>query len=329
MSVLIKDSKVVTGSRYVTNKDIINIFTGEHENPIAFLEGIGRGNRYHCEYEKENTITMGVEVARKVLEANNLKGSDIDLIAFCSQYPEYTMPSQSLIVHNQIEGKSECVVLDINANCLGMLRGLDVVNRYFGNKRGDITRALLIGSDCMSQFTDKSNLVTLGSFADGACAVLLEYTDEVNHGVIGSSDRTISGEAFGCMYPKDGASRATSQGFEEVVTSWTDPDTSVSIEAIREALDDVLTKHNLKHTDIDWFCGSQFAKPFICDIADNCNVSREKVIYIGDKYGYTGTSSPFIALTEGLEDGRIKKGDIVFLATVGVGVSICSMLVRI
>lgn len=329
MPVLIKDTKVVKGSRKISNNDIVKTFTGEHENPSAFLRGIGRENRYHCEYGVETTITMGVQAALKVLEANNLKGEDIDLIAFCSQYPEYTMPSQALIVHNQIRGKSACVVLDINANCLGMLRGLDVINRYFGDKRGDITRALLIGSDCMSQFTDKANLVTLGSFADSACAVLLEYTDECGNGVIGSSDRTISDEAFGCMYPKNGASRTPNQEFEETLTSWTDPDTNISLTAIKDALDDVLIKHELDYSDIDHFCGSQFAKPFIYNIAERCNIPEEKVIYIGDKYGYTGTSSPFIALTEGLKDGRIKKGDMVFFATVGVGISICSMLVRI
>lgn len=327
MPVAIRDTEVVTGSRYITNNDILNIFTGEHENPIAFLKGIGRDKRYYCEYEEENTMTMGVKAALKVLEANNLKGSDIDLIVFCSQYPEYTMPSQSLIVHNQIKGKPECVVLDMNANCLGMLRGLDVVNRYLNDKCDSNKRALLIGSDCMSQFTDKSNLVTVGSFADGACAVLLEYTED-GKGVVGSSDRTISNEAFGCMYPKHGASKTQHLDFSNNITSWTDPDVSIAIDAITEALDDVLLKHNLKATDIDWFCGSQFAKPFLYTMAENCNIPKEKVIYIGDQYGYTGTSSPFIAINEGLKDGRIKKGDLVFISTVGVGASICSMLVR-
>lgn len=172
------------------------------------------------------------------------------------------------------------------------------------------------------------NLVTFGSFADGACAVLLEYSDDEG-GVIGSASRSISGEVYGCMYPEHGLSSIDKYNGIGIKTSWTDPDTSISIRAMKEALDDVLKKHKMKVNDIDWLCGSQFAEPFLNQIGSVCDISLENRIYIGNKYGYTGTSSPFFAFTEGINDGRIKKGDIVFLTTVGVGISICSMLVKV
>lgn len=327
MALLIADSVIVKGSVLVTNDDILKEYKGDKDEGKKFLEEIGRCERYHCN-ENENTLTMGVKAAQDVLRKNNLTGNDIDLIAFCSQFPEYTMPSQSLVVHHSIGGKKSCVTLDINANCLGMLRGLDMVNRYFKDKNGDMERALIIGSDYASRHMKSNELVTSGTFADGACALLLEYTQEKNRGIIGSLDRSISGEVYRCLFPECGLSSIDRYTGECTKTSWLNPDTSISVNAMREALDDVLTKHSMEIDDIDWFCGSQFAKPFFDSIADKCEIPSEKRIYVGDKYGYTGTSSPFFAFTEGVASKKIKKGDVVFFTTVGVGISICSMLVR-
>lgn len=328
MALVLKDSVIITGSKIVTNDDIIEMYTGDNEDPKTFLENVGRNVRYFSNGVNENTLTMGSKAVDDLLKKNNLKGQDIDLIVFCSQYPEYTMPSQALIIHNHIKGKANCVTFDLNANCLGMLCGLDVINRYFKDKSGEIRKALLIGSDYASHHMKTDDLITLGCFADGACAVLLEYSDD-ERGIIGSASRSISGEVYGCMYPEYGLSSINKYIDMGIKTSWANPDTSISIKAMKEALDDVLNKHNLKVNEIDWLCGSQFAEPFFNEIGDACDISREKRIYVGNKYGYTGTSSPFFAFTEGINDGRIKKNDIVFFTTVGVGISICSMLVRV
>ena len=329
MALILKDSVITTGSKLLTNEDILERYTGDIEDAKAFLEGIGRSVRFLSNGIDENTLTMGIKVALDILKINNLTGQDVDLIAFCSQFPEYSMPSQALMVHNHINGKTNCVTFDLNANCLGMLRGLDIVNRYFNDKSGEIRRALLIGSDYSSKHMKTDELVTLGSFADGACALLLEYAEDRESGIIGSASRSISDEAYGCLYPECGLSSIDQYMGKDIKTSWTNPDTSISINAMKEALDDVLKKHNLKVNDIDWFCGSQFAEPFFNNIGDACDIPPDKRIYVGNKYGYTGTSSPFFAFTEGRKDGRIKKGDIIFFTTVGVGISICSMLVRV
>lgn len=264
-----------------------------------------------------------------MLEEANISGDSIDLIAFSSQFPEFTMPTQSLIAHNAIHGKEKCVTIDINANCVGMLRGLDIINRYFKDKKGEIRRALLIGSDYGSIHSKNDELLILGSYGDGACAALLEYTDDEEVGIIGSSDRTVSDEVYGGFFPECGLSHIDQYQGEKVKLSWSNPDTSISINAMRDALDDILEKHDIKTSDIDWFCGSQFAESFFNGIADKCEILKEKRIYVGDRYGYTGTSSPFFSLHTGITDGKIKHGDIVLLTTVGVGMSVCSMLVRI
>lgn len=329
MPLTIKDSVFVTGSKKITNDYYIKYYREKGKDVNHFLSNIlGRNIRYHCDGIFENTLTLASNAVDLVLKKSNLQGDDIDLIVFCSQYPEFTMPSQACIIHNHINGKENCVTFDLNSNCLGMLRGLDIINRYFNDKSGAIEKALLIGSDYMSIHTQENDVVTYSSFADGACAVILEYSSDEQKGVIGAASRTLSQEAYGCLFPECGMSSISNYIGDYVKTSWTNPDIPPVITAMKDALDEVLIKHNLKVGDIDWYCGSQFTIKFFEGIREHCGIPKDKGIYIGDKYGYTGTSSPFFAFTEGVNSGKIKHGDLIFFTTVGVGHTICSMLLR-
>lgn len=330
MPLTIKESCIVTGSKLLTNDYYTEHFKSKGKDINHFLKDIvGRNTRYICDGTFENTLTMGSNAVDKVLKKSGLQGKDIDLIIFTCQYPEFTVPSQACIIHNHIHGKEKCITLDLNVNCLGMLRGLDIANRYFNDKGGEFKYALLIGADYMSVHTLEDDAITFANFGDGACAMILEYTDDKNKGVIGCSDRTITEEVYGCMFPICGGSNVSNYSGNSTKTSWTNPNTSAIVDCMRSALDDVLDKHHLSVNDIDWMCASQFTFSLFEQARKRCNISEEKGIYVGDKYGYTGTSSPFFAYTQGVMDKKIKSGDLVFFTSVGVGHTISSMLVRI
>lgn len=330
MSLIIKSSAISTGSILITKEDLIDHFKKQGKDLSNLITNvIGTKQLYHADGVSENTITLAAKAVDKVLSNSHTDGKDIDLIVFTSQFPEYTIPSQACIIHNHIHGKNKCLIFDLNVNCLGMLRGLDIINRYFDDRKGDLKKALLIGSDYMSIHVPDDEPITYANVGDGACAMLLEYTKEKNVGIIDSSDRTNSSEVYNCFFPECGISNLKSTRREFFKTCWANPDTELSVNSIKDALFDVLKKNNLKVEDIDWYCGSQFTLSYFNEVREACNIPESKGIYIADKYGYTGTSSPFFAFTEGVNDGRIKKGDLVFFTTVGVGFSICSMLVRV
>ncbi len=331
MSLRIRDSMIVTGSKLVKNDFYVEHFKGILGKDISeFLENsLGRNERYIADNLNENTLTLGAKAADKLLEKNGLTGREIDCILFCSQFPEFTVPTQSCMIHSHIKGKEKCIVLDLNSNCLGMLRGLDVINSYFNDSNSDIRLALLIGADSMSIHSQIDEPTTYANFGDGACAVLLEHTFGSDEGVIGSETRTISYGASASLFPECGMSSIGKYNGESNKLSWATPDLQPIINSMKEALDEILLNKNLKKDCIDWLCASQFSYALFEEIRKTCGIQKEKGIYVGDKYGYTGTSSPFFAYTEGIKQGKIKKGDIVFFTTVGVGYSICSMLLKV
>ncbi|WP_277950066.1 3-oxoacyl-[acyl-carrier-protein] synthase III C-terminal domain-containing protein, partial [Bacillus thuringiensis] len=90
----------------------------------------------------------------------------------------------------------------------------------------------------------------------------------------------------------------------------------------------LLTKHGLEKEDIGSYCFSQFSLKNIEVIQEKLGEDKQKFVYVGDEFGYTGTSSPFIALYKGIQSGKIKRGDHVVFWSVGTGWQIITMLFK-
>ena len=330
MSLKIINSAIATGKKKLSNKYFINLYKEKYNEDVSHLliDILGKDNRYICE-DHESSITLGAEAVDKLLRESNIKGSDIDAIVFTSQLPEYTFPTQSCLIHKHIKGKSTCYTLDINANCLGMLRGLDVINRYANDKSGNMRYVLLIGSDRLFKFTREEDIVLHANVGDGACAFLLEYTEDANKGIIGSSDRIISDLAGSITFPACGMSNIMKTHGDGNMIHWSNIVPEAASIGMRDAFEDICKKHNIQSGEVDWYCGTQFSKVTFDEVADLCHIPESKRIFVGDKYGYTGTSSPFFALHTGIKSGKVKEGDLVLLSTVGVGDIVGSLLLRV
>ena len=328
MGLKIKGIEIATGNKTIDMKYYIDYFKNNYYMDIEhFIKDIlGKKQKYVCD-NSQNTLTMALESVQKVLTSTNTKGNEIDMIVFSSQFPEYTMPSQACLIHNLIEGKEDCFVMDININCIGMLRGLDIINTYM--QSGKVKKALLIGSDrCNTQYK-KDDSLFMTAFGDASCSVLLEYTEK-DKGIIGSVNKTWSSNAWTVRYPQCGMSKIYENIDSELKkVLWTNSDLSIPISYMSKSMYYILDKNNLTTNDIDWMCPSQFTVELINKLNDNCNIQKDKTIYIGDTYGYTGTTSPFIALYEGIKQGKIKENELVLLTSFALGATINSTIIKL
>lgn len=100
------------------------------------------------------------------------------------------------------------------------------------------------------------------------------------------------------------------------------------IDGAIENINSILGKNNLCINDISMFCFSQITIRNIVTFRKKMGIPEEKSIYIGDTYGYTGATSPFIALYEGIKNGQVKHGDYVVLCTVAAGSAHISLLLK-
>lgn len=318
INIKISNVEVYRGSEVVTNDYYIEHFKKYGKDIKHFLTDIiGRNNRYLINPDNENSLTMATEAAKKALAAANLTGADFDMIVYSSLLPEYVAPPSSVYLHSEIGGKHECICYDINANCIGMTLSLSQICSMM-NMNDNINRTLLIGSDYLNPLLNIENELCYGHYGDAACAVILEKTDEPC-GLLGTKCYVNSSEHENVMFPGCGFTKAFKTGDRsQYLMNWK-PFEIVTNDAAVFNMNLLLKENNLTKDDIKMFCISQYAIATVKAIRNLLGIDESKSLYVGDEYGYTATSSPFISLYECIKRGLIKRGDYIMFWTIGVG----------
>lgn len=306
------------GKKLVGNEVYFEHFKKQGKDVKHFFEDVmGRKLRYEIDKETESALTLARKSATEVLKKCNLTGEDIDMIIYAGTLPEYATPTSALFIHEAIKGKRRCFCHDMNLNCLGMTYAFDMAGRYIKTNK-DINKVLIVGGDVLTCGVSPENENNYGQFGDVSCAVVCERCDEESK-IIKTCTGVDTTYIDRAKYPKCGFSHAF-EGLpkEEMYAQW-----SVAppwwIEGIEEDILSTLKENNLTIKDVSMFCFTQIAIKNIEKFREALSISEEKSIFIADKYGYTGTSSPFVALYEAIKQGRVKRGDYVFMATSAAG----------
>lgn len=323
----IKKVAIYHPEKSVNNDFYLNHFQEKKGKSIQnFLDAMGRRDRYLIDNDDENGLTMGIEAAKRVLQKANLIGKDIDMIVFSTQIPETTYPTNAVLVHQAIEGDNHTIVLDSNANCAGMTVAVDQACHYMLSSPY-VRKALVVGSDYNSLLSSPDDEITYANYGDAAAAVILEKTEE-DTGFIDSIYYTDPMHQEFIRYPADGLSKKQKGASNGRYIKWLPFDASDSLPPSFNIIDQILERNDITANDIKAYCFSQFALVNILKIQEHLKIKDEQITYVGDRFGYTGTSSPFIALHEAVETGQVKRGDYVLFWTVGAGFELITMLFK-
>ncbi|WP_425541957.1 3-oxoacyl-[acyl-carrier-protein] synthase III C-terminal domain-containing protein [Alkalibacillus silvisoli] len=185
---------------------------------------------------------------------------------------------------------------------------------------------MVVGSDYLSLFSDPDDAVTYGNFGDAACAVILEKTKE-NTGFIDASYRTETTEIDGLVFPHTGLSNfLTNPSSTPYIKEVSKPKDTMPETFM--LFDDLLFDHGMTMDDIDYIAPSQSVFKNVERIREQYSLNPSQMLYIGDRYGYTAVTSPILALYEGIQSGKVKRGDQVLFYTIGTGHVIIAMLFK-
>ncbi|WP_297428081.1 3-oxoacyl-[acyl-carrier-protein] synthase III C-terminal domain-containing protein [Clostridium sp.] len=325
-NVKIRDIEVYHGKNIVDNDYYIEHFKNQGKDVKKFYEEtMGRKYRYEINRETENALTMAIESSHAVLEKSNLTGNDIDMIVYSGMLSEYVSPTSALIIHSAIKGKQECFCHDMNVNCIGMTYALDLVNRYISTSL-NINRVLLVGSDYLTPQVSPENEECYGQYGDVSCALILERTQEdcklIDTKICANTDFIDY-----VRFPKCGFAHMYDTPKEEMYVKWQSFGTWW-IDGAIENINSMLDKNKLSINDVSMFCFSQIALKNVVTLREKMDISEERSLYVADTYGYTGTTSPFLVLYEGIKRGQVKRGDYVIFCTVAAGSTHITLLLK-
>ncbi|HWK23592.1 MAG TPA: 3-oxoacyl-[acyl-carrier-protein] synthase III C-terminal domain-containing protein [Ureibacillus sp.] len=323
-NIRIKDITVFHPDNVVDNTYYIEHFREQGKDVSGLLEAMGREKRYINDDKNETPLTMAIKVTDSILEKTRLKAEDIDLLIFTTQTPETTLPSNALRLFDYMQGKHNTIVYDLNANCAGMTVALEQASHYMKSNTS-IQNALIIGSDMWSLISDPTDPLCYTCFADGAAAIILERTEE-DAGYIDAEYHVDTIFAEKMMFPGEGLTKGIQTNSVKYVNN-IPFDGGIVLDGTYAMLDRLFKRNNLNPSDVK-YCFSQFALSNILRIKEHFDIADEQVVYIGDRYGYNGTSSPFIALYEGEKSGQIKRGDYIIFWTIGAGFELVATLIK-
>lgn len=314
--------------RKVDNEYFIEYYKKQGKDINSLLKATGRKSRYISDDETENMLTMGFHAASDVLEKTHVKASQLGMIVFSSGTPEYIAPTNAIKLHSMIQAGQKCAVYDLNANCAGMLVALEQVSRVMRNNQG-IKYALIVGADQLNRYSRYKEPITYSNFGDSACAMLIENIYNTSRGFLDSDFYTNSSNHDKILLPAKGMStviRDRSLSTQDKLVKWDNFDLSGAFYSAKISIEEILFRNDLKKENIKKYFMSQFALKNIEGVANELGESMDKFIFVGDEFGYTGTTSPMLAYARALENHELDIGDYVVFWTVGAGTTCVCLL---
>ena len=275
------------------------------------------------------TSDLAAEAARQCLARRGITADEVEVIIVATVTPDMMFPATACLVQDKI-GAKHAWGFDLSAACSGFPYALQVGAKLV--ESGVHKKVMVIGSDVMSSIIDYKDRATCVIFGDGAGAVLLEPCAEGEVGLIdyfheidGSGAPSLNMPGGGSLNPPSAETVAKNM---HVVHQDGQAVYKFAVRKMAEAAETVLKRNGVAGKDLDCFIPHQANKRIILSTADRLGLSLERVIINIDRFGNTTAATIPLAMNTAIEEGRLKKGDLVLLASVGAGFTVGTTLLR-
>jgi 3-oxoacyl-[acyl-carrier-protein] synthase-3 len=271
---------------------------------------------------------LAVEASKALLASTNTNPADIELIVLASVTPDMMFPATACLVQDRI-GAKKAWGFDLSAACSGFAYALTVGAQFVGS--GAHKKVLVIGSDAMSTILDYTDRATCILFGDGAGAVLLEPANDgegildFEHDVDGSGGQFLYMPGGGSLHP------ATAETVEKKMHFVHQEGSQVFKYAARrmaEMSTRLLERNGFTKDDLALLVPHQANLRIIRAAQERLGVDDSKVLVNIDRYANTTAGTIPLGLRDGVEQGRLHKGDLVLIVTVGAGYTTGGVLLR-
>ncbi len=266
----------------------------------------------------ELTSHMAIAAAQDALKGSSVKAEDIEAIFVATVTPDSAFPSVACLVQKAI-GAKKAFAYDISAACSGFLFAMITARQFIAG--GMVKNALVIAADRFTSIIDWKDRNTCVLFGDGAGAAVLA---RVKKGGILSDYMIADGEGAPLMgVVPDKIRTPFDQSLDTARLPWITMNGQElfknAVPGMAEAVRIAAEKAGISVADISCVVPHQANERIIASVAKRAGVDKEKFFINIHKYGNISAASAAVALSEAVEQGRIKKGDIVALVVFGAG----------
>jgi 3-oxoacyl-[acyl-carrier-protein] synthase-3 len=274
------------------------------------------------------TSHMAVEAAKAVLAQTKTDPAEVEFIVLATVTPDMFFPATACLVQQRI-GATKAWGLDLSAACSGFAYALTVGAQFVG--AGTHKKVLVIGSDTMTSVLDYKDRATCVLFGDGAGAVLIEPSSN-GEGIL-DFEHDIDGAGGDFLYMPGGGSLhpSTQETVEKRMHYVHQEGSQVFKYAVRRMAElsvGLLDRNGFTTKDLALLVPHQANLRIIRATQERLGVDDSKVMVNIDRFGNTTAGTIPLALRDAVEQGRLHKGDLVMIVTVGAGFTTGGVLLR-
>jgi 3-oxoacyl-[acyl-carrier-protein] synthase-3 len=311
--------------RLLTNDDLEKMVETSNE---WIMERTGIRER-HIADKGVATSDLAVEAARRALAERGVAATDLDALFVATVTPDMFFPSTACLVQHELGAKGAWG-FDLSAACSAFVYALQTGAQFIAT--GAHKKVMVIGADVMSSIIDYTDRATCVIFGDGAGAVILEPAEDDSVGIFDFIHEVDGSGGCSLYMPGGGSLHPSSQETVEKRMHYVHQDGQAVFKfAVRKQADvceRILKRNGLKGSDIDAFIPHQANRRIITATADRLGLKPESVIINIDRYGNTTAGTIPLAMETARQEGKLKKGNLVLLASVGAGFTVGATLLR-
>lgn len=307
----------------VSNEDLVKEFPEWTVEKVAGKVGV---NQRHIAAEDETAADMATKAAERLFSEHKIDRSVIDFVLFCTQSPDYFLPTSACLIQNNLSLTTNCGALDFNLGCSGYVYGLSLAKGLIAG--GIAQNVLLLTAETYSKHIHPKDKGNRTIFGDAATASLISTNGfaSIEDFCLGTDGRgaenliTKTG-AFKQMKPKDDLAfdESGNPSSSDYLYMNGGEIFNFTSEAVPVLVQQVLEKNKLQQDEINLFVFHQANKYMMNYLRKLIEIDQDKFYVCLENVGNTVSSTIPIALCEAQKEGKLS-GNIL-LAGFGVGYS--------
>ncbi len=323
----------ITGISYYLPPKIVTNDDLQIENPDWNMQKLSEKSGVlsrHIAADNETAFDLACIACDKLLKDDKDLIRSIDGIIFCTQSPDYIMPSNAFLLHKYLKLEQSVFAFDFNLACSGFIYGLSIARGFVATSLG--SNILLVTADTYSRYVHPKDRSARILFGDGAAVCLISKTE--SEGIIDIMLAS-SGKDFNSFYIPSGASRIP----KSEKTAIAEVDSSGNTHTLEhihmngfgvwkfiastvpKQINEILRRNGYSVKDIGLFIFHQASKMTIDSLINALKIDTEKVFTNIENTGNLVSASIPVALKDAENAGKLKMGDLIVLSGFGVGLS--------
>lgn len=328
-----KRARIISVGHYVPERIVKNAdleaVLGTTDASIVRLTGI-RERRYVS--PGTSCADLAYEASLQALSKAHMEARDLDLIILATLSPDHFFPGSGCFLQARLEIPGTPAI-DVRNQCSGFLYALSIAEQYIRTET--CRHVLVVGSEVHStglDFSPEASAVTI-LFGDGAGAAILGPSD-CDTGILASRIHADGRYAKELMVLSPGTRHHVQIDHEMIDKKMHYPKMN-GLAVFRSAVvhmtavvDNILKSENLRREDIALYVFHQANFRIIETVVSRLGIDMSRVFANIDRFGNTTAATLPIALSEALDTGRIRAGDLVMLASFGSGYTWAGALMR-